>query len=154
MNYTSNYKLNLPEGRDVVDIAKLNENFTKLDSTVKNVDSRVTTVSNQVTSSSEDLEEIINNVDTTRKPVVGSYTGNDASSRTISLGFRPTLVIVMHRWGPTLAARSAMANSSASASNGYGSLLTLTSSGFTVYHEENHRLTNMNGETYLYAAWR
>lgn len=153
MNYTSNYKLNLPEGRDVVDIAKLNENFTKLDSTVKNVDSRVTTVSNQLTSSSEDLEEIINSVDTSRKPVIGTYIGDEKPSRSIELGFRPSLVILAHRWG-FVDNRSAMASSSWSAGNSYGTLLSIHSTGFTVYYEAYHCHTNQNSDSFLYAAWR
>ena len=104
MNQTTNYKLNLPEGRDIADISKLNDNFTKLDSQLKStdnrvttVDSRVTTVDNRVTSvnssltssinsTKTSLTSSINNVSTQRKPVTGTYTGNGSASRSFSLG--------------------------------------------------------------------
>lgn len=79
MNYTSNYNLNLPEGRDAADVSKLNDNFSKLDSTVKTVDSRVTTVDgrvttvdNRVTSINTTLQNSINTNKTTLQNSIDS----------------------------------------------------------------------------------
>ena len=38
MLYTTNYKLNKPDGSDVVDVSKLNENMDILDTTIKGLD--------------------------------------------------------------------------------------------------------------------
>lgn len=180
MNQTTNYKLNLPEGRDVADISKLNENFTKLDSTIKTVDNRVTTVDNRVTtvdtrvttvnsnltssintvntnltssinSTKTSLTSSINNVSTQRKPVTGTYTGNGSASRSFSLGFQPSLVIVSSDYG-LWSERAAIAISGCPV--GYpDTLLSVTSTGFTVYYDSN-ALTNMADRKYFYAAWR
>lgn len=169
MNQTTNYKLNLPEGRDVVDISKLNDNFTKLDSTVKTVDNRVTTVDSRVStvdtrvttvnsnltssinSAKNTLTSSINNVSTQRRPVTGTYTGNGSASRSFNLGFQPSLVIVSSEYGLwDERAGIAIANCPV----GYpDTLLSVTSTGFTVYYDTN-ALTNMDGKKYFYAIWR
>lgn len=162
MNQTTNYKLNLPEGRDVVEISKLNDNFTKLDSQLKSTDSRVTTVDNRVTSvnssltssinsTKTSLTSSINNVSTQRKPVTGTYTGNGSASRSFSLGFQPSLVIVSSDYG-LWSERAAIGIPNCPVGSP-STLLTVTSTGFTVYKDAD-ALTNMADKKYFYAAWR
>ncbi len=168
MNYTSNYKLNLPEGRDVVEISKLNDNFTKLDSTVKTVDNRVTTVDNRVTSvssqlssSSSDLQSSIDSVQSSLqsaidngKPISGTFTGDGTSSRTVNLGFRPSVLLLLSLKNGMTYNSSTMATSSTPGQITQGTLLSITSSGFTVYCVVPDRLTNISGYRYLYVAWK
>ena len=46
MNYTQNYKMNLPEETDEIDIYKLDDNFDKIDTLVKDIEDELyTTVS-------------------------------------------------------------------------------------------------------------
>lgn len=151
MNQTTNYKLNLPEGRDVVDIDVLNGNFSSLDGLIKEAMEQISTVDDSLDSTNSSLQSAINDC----KPITGSYTGNSASSRSISLGFKPAVVIVFEEQGPCGIARNGMAMPGWSTENSYGTLLSVNSSGFTVYHESNsRRLTNLNGVSYMYAAWR
>lgn len=161
MNYTSNYKLNLPEGRDVADISKLNENFTKLDSTVKTMDNRVTSVDNRVTSVSSQLssnnsslQSSINSVDANRKPVVGTYSGNGESSRTIDLGFQPSLVIVICRNESFVNASSGMTIPGYICNSNNSSCLSIAPNGFNVFFTSLKVFTNSSGKNYTYAAWR
>lgn len=176
MNYTSNYKLNLPEGRDTVEIGKLNDNFTKLDSTVKSVDNRVTTVNNSLNTAKTTLQNnidsakstlqgnidsventlqgSINSVSDDRKPVTGTYTGNSNSSRKIELGFQPSVVFVLCRNTGYYTNSSSMALPE---STGYcedGTLLAVTETGFTVYCSLGDRHTNYPNWVYQYVAWR
>lgn len=165
MNYTSNYKLNLPEGRDVADISKLNANFTKLDSQLKSTDNRVTTVNNALNTAKSTLQSNIDEVESTlqgnidsvnddRRPVTGTYIGDGSTSRKIELGFQPSVVFVLCR-------KTGYAYNSASMafpqSSGYcpeGTLLTITETGFTVYFIDGDQYTNCSNWGYQYVAWR
>lgn len=154
MNYTSNYKLNLPEGRDVVDIEKLNDNFTTLDSQLKSTDSRVTTVDNRVTSVNNSLSSSISSMGNDRKPVTGQYSGDSISGRLINLGFQPSCVLCMCTSIGFEPGYGSMATRESSGSNNYGTLLAVASNGFRVYHEDYHRFLNSKGLQYIYVAWR
>ena len=157
MNQTSNYKLNLPEGRDAVDIEVLNQNFSTLDQQLKATDTRVTAVnsslSSSINSTKSTLQKAIEKVDSDRKPVIGTYTGDGAASRTINLGFQPAMVLVAHPWG-LYSKRGGMAIPGVDAASSFGSMISVTSKGFTVYFDDGHTETNINTHKYMYAAWR
>ena len=93
---------------------------------------------------------------------IGTYTGNGAASRTISLGFKPKAVLVV-RSGCSFGAlpvSSALAveNGEAAIVSGAGTFkaLTITSSGFTVYYQqaETRIETNVQSSMYTYVAFR
>ena len=82
---------------------------------------------------------------------IGSYTGNGASSRTISLDFTPRAVIVF--------SENAVVDNSGYSYGGVGSAVTadsnrikLTGSGFMVYYRSPEICLNTNGMVYGYIA--
>ncbi|RHR10460.1 hypothetical protein DWX58_03415 [Pseudoflavonifractor sp. AF19-9AC] len=96
--------------------------------------------------------------------VVGSYTGNGASSRTISLGFRPKAVYVCKNDGTTKDITNTayewhyggLAVDGSSLVVGGKTVLSIYSSGFNVYRDTPdtsvHILTNVSGVVYHYFA--
>lgn len=89
--------------------------------------------------------------------VVGSYDGNDASSRTISLGFTPRAVIVYNHylfdgWQYGGIATTAVPASSPGTLNII--VLKIVSGGFEVYASSSRAKTNNAGEKYSYIAIR
>ena len=48
MKYTGYYKMNLPEGADVVDITVLDENFSKLDKLISDLDKKLNDISKRI----------------------------------------------------------------------------------------------------------
>lgn len=101
-------------------------------------------LSSAVGSTSEDLAATPKAVKTAydkanEKPfVVGTYTGNRSSSRTISLGFRPSAVYVAAKDGSTLAYseyKGGLALNSYPVMKDDGKVVSITSSGFTVYYD-------------------
>lgn len=100
--------------------------------------------------------------------VIGTYTGNDATSRTISLGFRPKAVLVMAR-GSAVYNYNGNVNGglvidgsdSYNGGNNHDAVaLTIVSNGFRVYHNPSKEVyTNtssylQNGGVYHYMAFR
>lgn len=85
------------------------------------------------------------------KIVTGIYIGNGNASRSFSLGFRPTLVIVSSEYG-LWSERAAIAIPNLPIGSP-STLLSITSTGFTVYKDAD-ALTNMVDKKYFYAAWR
>lgn len=94
--------------------------------------------------------------------VCGSYTGNGATERTITLGFQPRAVLIMHDHGRAYVNAS---NSSAaygglfvpghplccSSSGDSGIAAEVVSTGFKVYHR-GYSETNNTSNTYCYIA--
>lgn len=103
--------------------------------------------------------------------VIGSYTGNGSSERTISLGFTPSAVIVMDLYGNTLDDVDGCSGGIAlnglncvrrSASESYKTdwdyrycTIGVVTNGFRVsYYSSNKVYTNYNGRTFYYIAFK
>ena len=97
------------------------------------------------------LKGMIDDAVADSKIVTGIYIGNGNASRSFSLGFKPTLVIVSSEYG-LWSERSAIAIPNLPIGSP-STLLSITSTGFTVYKDAD-ALTNMVDKKYFYAAWR
>lgn len=98
------------------------------------------------------LKDLINS----RSNVVfGRYSGNGESSRTISVGFTPSVVIIASR-GDTAGHGFIAVNgySAEDTSNGNATALYITSNGFNVYYSINGAQTNNSSLRFNYAAWK
>jgi len=87
----------------------------------------------------------------------GTYTGNGAASRIISLPFTPAAVFVVSKNGTMRDVGGSMygglAVTGSDVNNGSGAALSTTTSGFIVY-AGSQAATNQNGGTYHYIAFR
>ena len=142
---TTNYKLNQWAAEDQVIRTEFNEDNAKID---------------------EALGKMATKEDVASKAelVVGNYTGNGASSRTISLGFRPKAVYVCKNDGTTKDITNTayewhyggLAVDGASLVVGGKTILSVASKGFTVYRDTPETsvqvLTNVSGVVYHYFA--
>lgn len=96
--------------------------------------------------------------------VTGSYTGNGAESRLISLGFQPKALLVMTEEGyPARPYTSdyygglALPGKPVCLQTSYGTnhILTIESTGFRVYYDDSrHTLSNQKETIYYYLAWK
>lgn len=104
------------------------------------------------------------------KIVTGTYTGNDAASRTISLGFTPKAVFVMRKselgylgitnyWrssGSTFTQIGLALNGSAFSATDSRPIITVSEGGFIVYHSSADNIsvtTNSKKVVYHYIAF-
>jgi len=91
-------------------------------------------------------------------PVTGTYTGDGASSRTISLGFTPSIVMVERKGVAIAEIERAIATSEQNAYHPDQStlLLSITSGGFIVYYSASGATvkTNTSGSVYKYIAFK
>lgn len=88
----------------------------------------------------------------------GTYTGDGASSRTITLGFKPKAVFVLQD-GTMLMGNyyvyGSLASSTRSARRLGMTTMTIASNGFKVYQDEADKIClNEDGYTYLYIAFQ
>lgn len=161
-NHTSNYNLNQWEPEDKVIRTEFNEDNQKIDTALGELAANVGGKADQ-----SDLEAVSSQLTslsaTVPKLAYGTYSGNNASSRTISVGFTPKVVFVFSAQGATLLYLSSMyaywggmAYQGVSVrSKGGSTVLSIVSGGFKVYFLENGNdriYTNLSGETYYYFA--
>ena len=89
--------------------------------------------------------------------LLGTYTGNGAASREISLGITPKAVIVFHngtRTGDSNFGYGGMAVAAMPAKWGSSTCVTLTETGFKVYYsDKNDSRSNTSGSKYNYIAF-
>ena len=92
---------------------------------------------------------------------IGTYTGNGAADRYISLGFTPKALLVVRDgcgFGDSHTAALAVEGIQAAITNGAGTFpaLTIESGGFRVYYTSGQTpiLTNYSGSYYTYLAFR
>lgn len=86
------------------------------------------------------------------KIVTGTYTGNDAASRTISLGFTPRAVMVVHKSG-TMGYQPSQpyAMGGLAVTNGNSDMVAIVSNGFTVKGGSSWSdSANASDQTYIY----
>lgn len=107
-----------------------------------------------------ELNRAMGQVDAIPRVVVGTYTGDDQTTRTIDLGFRPKAVLVVDPYG---AMRSSQATYGGLAMDGYPTycgttlILAVVENGFQVGRGEftgssYYADTNNSGKTYRYLA--
>lgn len=136
-NKTENYGLHAWEPGDDFMRTEFNENFQKLDAALAGLQS---SLGNKL--------EI----------VTGSYTGNDAATRTITLGFRPKLVIVVTRDGLTYTGYDVHCQAGGFFTPNMTTVpFTFTDSGFTVKQTSgNYSMTSDSKDVnpFYYIAFR
>lgn len=142
---TTNYKLNQWAAEDKVLRTDFNQDNARLDTALESLATK---------------EEMAQKAEV----VVGSYTGDGAASRTISLGFRPKAVYVCKNDGTTKDITNApdqwhyggLAVDGSSLVVGGKNILSVAAKGFTVYWDNPGTsvqvLTNVSGVVYHYFA--
>ena len=154
-NYTQNYSLCQWEPQDKVQRVDFNGDNAKIDAALTAQQAAI-----ERAQSTAGAAYSPNN-----QPVVtGSYSGNGAARRDVSLGFRPRAVLVMpsnfvmNNSSTNLIAYGGLALNIASFSVGAYMGITITESGFTVFNQgENSALRtylNENQRHYVYLAFR
>lgn len=161
-NHTSNYNLNQWEPEDKVIRTEFNEDNQKIDTALGELAANVGGKADQ-----SDLEAVSSQLTslsaTVPKLAYGTYSGNNASSRTINVGFTPKVVFVFSAQGgtlsyypPTYAYWGGMAFQGGGVYSKSGSpVLEIVSGGFKVSFMESgdHRIySNLSGESYRYLA--
>ena len=148
--YTANYQLHQWVPKDQFRRTDFNQDFQKIDSALASL---------QTQTDSKASSAALSTVETLagRKCEItcGTYVGDGAASRTITLGFQPKAV--------HLEIRSALRGGSSY--NMYGGLavqeggvahnntaLSITAAGFQVFYQ-GEALTNISGESYRYIAF-
>ena len=124
---------------------------TELNSTVTGKLTQINNNAAQLAASLEDLGERKAEV------VTGTYEGDGASSRDISLGFQPRAVLLEVRTGmrPSATVYGGMALPDATLYNPLaGTALSIRENGFRVYFEPGDIYTNNEGSSYVYLAIR
>ena len=133
--YTPNYGLHQWEPGDNFLRTDFNQDFAKIDAAVKQV-SDTKADKSALTA----LETVLNGK---AAFVTGTYTGN-GTTRTVALGFRPSMVLV-----PIYQRYIAVAIGSQSG------LITITGNGFNAYLGSDSIVTpNKEGTVYTYLAFR
>ena len=137
-NYTEHYGLCQWEATDQVLREEFNEDNRKVDEALSNMASALS------------------------KIVTGSYVGNGAGTRTISLGFTPKAVYVCHESGQTFNCNGNYCygglalNGKPVKSEPGASVVKIVSSGFEVHYDiantKGRLMSNAEGYTFYYAA--
>ena len=146
-NYTTNYQLNQWEAGDQVLRTEFNQDNQKIDTAVAG--------KADLTQLSEVEALALGRADI----LLGSYTGDGASSRTIDLGGKPRAVLLLTASGDlsdsfrgTRYGGLALAERAVTGVSGQ-TVLAITEQGFTVCYNSNYSIySNSNGSTYLYLA--
>ena len=157
MNQTTNYALNQWEEGDRVSRADFNSDNSKLDAAIKSVAD--TAASAQSAASAAQSA-----VSSAAKLAAGSYVGDDAESRTISVGFTPKAVLVCDEAGRMCGENvmagdqfyyGGMAVTGGALSIDGHTLLEVVSGGFTVHSFSDgstYGEINTEGSSYRYLA--
>ena len=148
-NHTTNYNLNLWEANDKFVREEFNENTSKLDAAIKaEADARAT------------ADTAINTTLAQKAQIaVGHYTGNNAATRFISVGFTPKAVLVIAVKGYTYQSSSygsatcgGLAVTGHDSGNATPPAVQIVSGGFNVSYQDRGSCSNENNEGYNYIA--
>lgn len=183
-NRTPNYNLHSWVPEDDFLRSEFNDNFTSLDSALKTlsdglaaeISARTSAVAAEQTdranavnaeaqtraSAVSSLTASISSLSTGKtEVVVGTYTGNDAVSQAIALGFQPKALIVTddgNRMRVNDFVYGGIALPGQPVRSGVGeSLIEITATGFTVYRGENqstYAVTNSKNYSFRYIAFK
>ena len=131
-NKTAHYQLNQWEPGDDFLRADFNEDNAKIDAA---------------------LGEMQTQVAAKCEIIVGTYTGNGETNRDIYLGRAPKALLVERYSGVRPSSSSGVGGLALEGHPLYGSTVTLTDTGFTLYQDNRSNLCNNNGELYHYIAF-
>lgn len=174
-NHTTNYQLCQWQADDQVKRTDFNDDNTKIDTALSDLaaaqskkadqtalDALAAEVAKKATTAA--LDALSKTLASVPLLVTGSYTGNGAESRLISLGFQPKALLVMTKEGyPARPYTSDYYGGLAlpgkpvclQASYGTNHILTIESTGFRVYYDDSrHTLSNQKETIYYYLAWK
>jgi len=161
--YTPNYQLHQWVGSDQFRRTDFNEDFAKIDAALGQKAEKTalaalqTQVNGKADQSAVDqrFQAVTQTVAERCRMAFGSYTGNNAASRTISLPFSPKAVFVEAAAGLRQGDgrhRGGLALLGYPAKNGDNLYVTLTGFGFTVYYGSGGAGTNDSTWIYNYLA--
>lgn len=135
-------------------VAALNQDLTgRLTTLNNNLTGQIATINSNAAGLAAKIEALEGGK---AKIVLGTYHGDNASNRDISLGFQPRAVLLEIQFGKRadngdiyggLAFPDTPLYNAAA-----GNALTITSNGFRVYFDADYLYTNQTGNTYLYLA--
>ena len=152
--YTENYQLHQWVPEDNFLRTDFNQDFAKIDMALTGLKTLA-----DGKASTTDLSAVETLANRKCELAVGSYEGDQAASRKISLPFAPTAVLVERRYGSRESSSKVYGGLSLAgrpASSGLGhAALELGADGFTVYQDGNQWVyLNDTGVTYYYMAFR
>lgn len=155
-NYTQHYQLHQWVPEDNFLRTDFNGDFEKIDTAIHKAQTAAEGAQSAAEAAQAAGEGAQSTADGKATIITGSYTGNDAASRTISLGFQPKAVLVERQDG----IRYGNATVAGLALNGYPCYtsasdggITITANGFTV-NRKNYTITNESGTVFYYLALR
>ena len=174
-NHTEHFSLNqwLPD--DQVKRTDFNENNAKIDAALNDLsgglaekadqaalDALAAEVAKKATTAA--LEALSKKLASMPCLVTGTYTGDGAESRLISLGFQPKALLVMREEGYSARPYTddyygglALPGKPVCLQTSYGTdyILTIESKGFRVYYNNSrHTISNQKEANYYYLAWK
>ena len=174
-NHTEHFSLNqwLPD--DQVKRTDFNEDNAKLDAALNDLsgglaekadqtalDALAAEVAKKATTAA--LETVSKKLAAMPCLVTGTYTGDGAESRLISLGFQPKALLVMREEGYSARPYTddyygglALPGKPVCLQTSYGTdyILTIESKGFRVYYNNSrHTISNQKEANYYYLAWK
>lgn len=174
-NHTEHFSLNQWQADDQVKRTDFNEDNAKIDSALKDLaaaqaekadqtalDALAAEVAKKATTAA--LDALSKTLASVPLLVTGSYTGNGAESRLISLGFQPKALLVMREEGYSARPYTddyygglALPGKPVCLQTSYGTdyILTIESKGFRVYYNrDRYILSNQKDINYYYLAWK
>lgn len=174
-NHTEHFSLNqwLPD--DQVKRTDFNEDNAKIDAALNDLsgglaekadqtalDALAAEVAKKATTAA--LEALSKKLASMPCLVTGTYTGDGAESRLISLGFQPKALLVMREEGYSARPYTddyygglALPGKPVCLQTSYGTdyILTIESKGFRVYYNNSrHTISNQKEANYYYLAWK
>ena len=178
-NHTTNYQLCQWQADDQVKRTDFNEDNAKIDSALKGLsdglaaaqaekadqsalDALAAEVAKKATTAA--LEALSQKLASMPCLVTGTYTGDGAESRLISLGFQPKALLVMREEGYSARPYTddyygglALPGKPVCLQTSYGTdyILTIESKGFRVYYNrDKYVFSNQKDTNYHYLAWK
>ncbi|MFI3250123.1 MAG: hypothetical protein R3Y07_04105 [Eubacteriales bacterium] len=165
-NYTPNYDLCQWEPEDQVNRLEFNEDNLKTEQALNSLVAQIATLSSQIQETNAYIQQVESTVFSSNNLpfVVGSYTGNGATSITVNLGFKPSLVMLnlgggTYHYGYYFCGAFGNQNFTAygvNTANVKQIALSVSSSGFTAYHYNTNSSPYLNQKDapYHYIAFR
>ena len=155
MNYTTNYHLPQWAETDRIMMEDFNDAMSDIDQGIKTAQSTADTAESKADAAQTTANSVADAYTPGNKPyVVGSYAGTYLASQTITLGFRPSMVIISGE-ERTKEATGSMLYTVVATSGGPGLVVQLTDTGFTLNSSTDYApYLNENGRYYRYIAFR
>ena len=174
-NHTEHFSLNQWQADDQVKRTDFNEDNAKIDAALNDLsgglaekagqaalDALAAEVAKKATTAA--LEALSKKLASMPCLVTGTYTGDGAESRLISLGFQPKALLVMREEGYSARPYTddyygglALPGKPVCLQTSYGTdyILTIESKGFRVYYNNSrHTISNQKEANYYYLAWK